>query len=264
MTAESDDVKDRGIDKILGIDYESQEWKDGVLHYNNRVILKHDIESKKFLVVRRLLREGNISVLDKDNQEMLAQFLDAVLEGLPQGKKERGRPQDDEIKSIEFMKELGQEYERLHTNEGITIDATLEALVEVSERLGKRLSKKRIEELCNQYNTFRPHYDSRLEELYNDDNYNLRGQYRVLIGDATYIDYISSLDDCRPIELKPTDLSQENRVPPEVHENAVRTLAAKYKLTAGDIERRLKSEERLWDHHDIQEFQHNPLFDYLK
>lgn len=263
MTSEPN-KKARSIKERLGIDYESQEWKEDVLRYNNRVIVKHDIESKKLLVVRRLLREGNIAVLDKENQALLAHFLDAAIEGLPHRKKERGRPHDDEIKSIELMKELSQEYNRLHHKEGLTIGKTLEELSKLAGKIGKHLSKKRIEQLCAEYNTYRPHYESQLYELYSTDKDNLKGQYRVLIGDATYTDRISSLSDCKPKELSLADVHSGKEVDPVLHRLAITELAGKYKLSDADIEKRIAWEEGPWDWHDAQEFKHNPIIQHLK
>lgn len=241
MTVESESPKTRlSIEERLGVDYDSPEWRDGVLQYNNRVILKHDIESKKLLVVRKLLREGNIAALDKENQALLAQFIDAAIEGLPQPKKERGRPHDDEIKSIELMKELTQEYNRLHRKDGLTIDETLEELSKLSGALGKHLSKKRIEQLCIEYNTYRPHYENQLYNLYSADKDNLRGQYRTLVGDAEHMDHTSSLSDCRLIELKCPDVQDTGtRVDSGLHKQALRELAQKYNLTEVDVEKRI-------------------------
>lgn len=266
MTVESESPKaGLSIEERLGIDYDSPEWKEGVLQYNNRVILKHDIVSYKLLVVRRLLREGNIGVLDQENQELLADFIDSALAGLPEAKRGRGRPHNDEINSIELMKSLSERYNKLHFEDGSTIEDTLQTLSDLSKDLGgKALSKKRIEQLCIEYNTYRPHYESRLYTLYSEESTSLQKQYRILVDDTAYIDELSSLSDCKPHELKLDDLNAATSVDLNLHRHAIKTLAQKYSLSEADVEKRINWEESGWDWHDIQEFRLNPLFDSLK
>lgn len=271
--------KDQGgtsrIEKLFDVDFESSEWKEGVAEYNNRTIIKHDIESGNLLVVRRLLKEGNISVLDKENQSLLAEFIDLALKAVPESKKGRGRPSDDEINRIELMKFLSEEYDKLRLDEGLKLNETLERLSVLSIKRGKALGVKRIEELCAYYKKYHDYYKNRLYTLYYQDEHDLRGQYLVLIGDKEYIDHISSLDDCRPIEFEMpagrfaetggeiSDVLRDG-VDPIVHAQAIRILSAKYGLAESDVEKRIKWKESPWDHHDLQEFRYNPLFETLK
>jgi len=239
MTIEPESPKiELSIEERYGTDYECPEFKAGVLAYNNRTILKHDIESRKLLVVRRLLSEGNIGVLDKENQKLLADYIDSTLAGVPEAKRGRGRPLDDEIKSIELMKWFSELYNKLHIEDGLTIENTLQKISDSCRDLGKNLGKKRIEQLCTEYNNNRPHYEKRLFDLYFWDKDGLKGQYRLLIGDTSYIDYISSLSDCKIKELDGPYMP-ERKVDKDLHEQAIRRLAIKYKISDADVEKRI-------------------------
>ena len=262
MTIESESPKAKlSINERFGIVYDSPEFKAGVLAYNNRTILKHDIKSRKLLVIRRLLSEGDIGVLDKENQKLLADFIDSALAGTPEAKRGRGRPHDDEINNIELMKSISELYNKLHFEDGLTIENTLQKLSDISRNIGKALGKKRIEQLCIEFNTNRQYYENRLYELYYEDKDDLKGQYYVLVGDTRYIDQISSLDDCR---IKVFGDPDEINIDKDLHDHAIRKLAIKYNLKEADVEKRINWMEDGYDMDDYQEMLNNPLFKHLK
>ncbi|MFZ2949599.1 MAG: hypothetical protein WA003_08955 [Desulfuromonadaceae bacterium] len=225
------------IEKRLGIDYESPEWKAGVISYNNRILLKYDIESGELVRLRRLLREGNIEILDKDNQILLADFIDYAISKIPQEKKKRGRPNDDEINKIELQKHLNDEYNRLHFDEGLTIDETLENLSKKTTDYGKSLGKKRVDQLCLDYRDNEDYYKERLRRLYTDFGNEIGKLYQILVDNEEYIDYMSRIDDCK-IEMW-GDCPEEIKVDKDLHNKAILKLAQQFRISEGDVEKRL-------------------------
>lgn len=224
------------IEKRFGIDYESPEWKAGVISYNNRVLLKYDIESRKFLRLKRLLREGNISILDKDNQCLLADFIDYAISNIPKEKNRRGRPYDDEIKKIELQQYLNNEYKRLRS-EGITIDETLKYLSEKTSDFGKALGVKRVDQLCREYRENEDNYINRLYQLYMDFGAELNALYNILVGDEVFIDYMSCLSDCKIEDLN--GIFEEMDDDRNFNKDAIGKLADQLRLSESDVEKRL-------------------------
>lgn len=225
-------MREDSVEKRFGIDYESPEWKAGVISYNNRE-LKYDIESRKFLRLKKLLREGNIAILDKDNQCLLADFIDYAISNLPKEKNGRGRPYDDEMKNIELQKYLNDEYKKMRS-EGKKRSEVLDYLSENTCVFGKALGVKRVEQLCRDYSKYESHYVRRLYELYMDYGSKLHEMYMLLIGDEQYIDGLSRLSECK--------IEDWNWITNEVdsfHEEAIRELAGQLSISESDVKKRL-------------------------
>lgn len=244
MATDSEEKIPATIEEALGIDYESEEWKAGVIAYNNRGILKHDITSKKLLKVRRLLRDGNIGLLDKDNQALLADFLDLAIQEVPKKNKKRGKPQNDKINTIKLMKHLSYELERLH-HEGLTIDAALSELACRRHFTGKYYGTKRIEQLCYNYRSDQDYYDNELHNLYYSTSGEMWRKYMILVGNEGYIEELSALDDCRLISFEgPQELFIAEK---ERRAEAIHQLSVEYGITEDGVEERIMWQED-WPH----------------
>lgn len=223
--------------EMFDIDFESPEWKSAVNSYNNRVLLKYDITSGELVRLRRLLKEGNIGLLDKDNQNLLADFIEYAISNITPEKKKRGRPNDDEINKIELAKYLNDEYNRLHFDERLTIDETLERLSRKTTDIGKSLGKKRVDQLRLDYHNNDAYYKHRLYELYSDFGNDLYKLYMMLIGDEEYVDSISCLDDCKPIKID--GFVEEKKIDEDLHNQAICKLAQQFGISESDVEKRL-------------------------